>query len=172
MTLDQTLTPGEEKAAKALAEAKEFDSSTDTSDQSKKKKQRRKTVNDRQDDRWRRFLSSSLNKDGKPRALLANAITAISIDREWSSAIGFNEFTLATTLLRHPPWERELADSWEPREWTDNDDIRMAEWLQRSGVHVSTTVAAEAVQAVARQNGFQSRSILPRAARMGPSATP
>ena len=133
MTLDQTLTPGEEKAVEALADAKEFDPSADTSDQSKKKKRRRKTVDDRQGDRGdgSQFI---LNKDGKPRALLANAITAISIDMEWPSTIGFNEFTLATTLLRHPPWERELADNWEPREWTDNDDIRMAEWLQRSGV--------------------------------------
>ena len=68
--------------------------------------------------------------------------------------MGFNEFTLKTVALKPPAWDHAEADDWEPRDWSDHDDIRMAEWLQRNGVHVPSSVAAEAVQAVARDNSF------------------
>jgi len=95
-----------------------------------------------------------LNKDGNPRALGANAIEAIRFAKMWQGVIGFNEFAIKTVALKPPAWDHVAEDDFEPRDWTDIDDIRMAEWLQRNGIHVPPSTAADAVQVVARDNAF------------------
>lgn len=90
---------------------------------------------------WRANLIS--NKDGNPRALLANAITALREAPEWSGVIAFDEFSLRTVALKPTPWGTAT-------EWTDHEDRLTTDWLQHNGIFVSVEVAGQAVQAVAR----------------------
>jgi predicted P-loop ATPase len=86
---------------------------------------------------------------GNPKALLANAITALRYCPEWDGVLAFNEFSLYTVVKNAPTWQKTIGEN-----WTDYDDSRMAEWLQRFGILVNSKVASEAVQTVAKENRF------------------
>src|SRR5215469_86939 len=88
-------------------------------------------------------------RDGAAKAVLANAITVLHYASEWDGVLAFNEFTLHVTTKKSAPWERKAGTN-----WSDYDDSKTAEWLQHSGIMVSSKVAAEAVQTVARENSF------------------
>lgn len=45
------------------------------------------------------------NQHGRPKALLANAITAFRFAPAWRGALAYDAFGLATTLTAAPPWE-------------------------------------------------------------------
>jgi predicted P-loop ATPase len=92
------------------------------------------------------------NEEGKIRANLANAITAIRLAPEWQSVLGFNEFTQKIVLLGKTPWLSGPPN--QPLEWASVDDIRMADWLQHNGVFVSTRTAGEAVYVAAHDHQF------------------
>ena len=51
---------------------------------------------------WSTYLL--VTDTGAPRALLANAITALRLTPEWDGVLGFNEFSVATVALKAPPW--------------------------------------------------------------------
>lgn len=87
--------------------------------------------------------------DGKPKACLANAITALRYDPAWWGVLAFNEFSLYTVTKKPAPWQQSAGAN-----WTDYDDSRAAEWLQHIGIMVSSKVAAEAAQTVAKENRF------------------
>ena len=99
-------------------------------------------------DAWRGELI--LNKDGAPKVLLANAITALRLAPGWRGVLAFNEFTLTTELRSQPPWNRSNSDL-SPRAWTARDDALTTEWLQRAGVHVGLEIAGQAIETVARE---------------------
>ncbi len=80
------------------------------------------------------------NEDGGIRPLLENAALMLEQSEPWNRTLSFDEFSLCLTYQ-----ERVLADE---------DTIQITRWLQRHGCHVSTKVAAEAVQVVARQRSF------------------
>ena len=65
---------------------------------------------------WR--LNLLTNEKGFPKALLANAITALRWAPEWAGVLGFNEFSLGTVALKAPPWQSEPTG----KEWTDHED--------------------------------------------------
>lgn len=92
---------------------------------------------------WRSLLICS--EKGAPLALLANAITALRSAPEWQGVLAFDEFAVRSNKLKAPPFMAGQA-GW----WTDDDDIRTADWLQHRGISVSTGVASEAAQSVAR----------------------
>jgi predicted P-loop ATPase len=103
------------------------------------------------DDSKRDWQQSLLMTDrGTPRALLANAITALRLAPEWDGVLGFNEFSMTTVALKPPPWPAVVAGS----EWTDHEDRLAADWLQHHGIYVSVEVAGLAVQTVARDRTF------------------
>lgn len=92
-----------------------------------------------------------------PRAILANAMTALRLAPEWQGRLAYDETRKAVMLRAAPPWHDEGKDGpWGQRQgsWTDIDDIRLAEWLQRRGIYVKPGVAAQAVDAVARENSY------------------
>lgn len=91
-----------------------------------------------------------LNDGGAPRAVLANAITALRLAPEWDGVLGFNEFSLATVALKAPPWPGGQARC----DWTDHEDRLTADWLQHQGIYVSVEVAGLAVQTVAKDGSF------------------
>jgi putative DNA primase/helicase len=88
-------------------------------------------------------------KEGHPKALLANAITALRYDPAWWDVLAFNEFSLYVVTKKPAPWKKEPG-----RNWTDYDDSMCADWLQHAGILVNSKVAGEAVQTVARENSF------------------
>lgn len=90
-----------------------------------------------------------LTGDGKPKACLANAITALRYDPAWWGVLAFNEFSLYTVTKKPAPWQQSAGVN-----WTDYDDSRAADWLQHIGIMVSSKVAAEAAQTVAKENRF------------------
>jgi len=88
-------------------------------------------------------------KEGTPKALLANAITALRFHPEWTGVLAFNEFSLYTVTKKQTPWQKPIGSN-----WTDYDDSMSADWLQRNGILISSKVAGEAVQTIAKENRF------------------
>ncbi len=87
---------------------------------------------------------------GTPRAVLANAITALRLAPEWDGVLGFNEFSMCTVTLKQPPWLTENSGI----EWTDHEDRLATDWLRHQGIYVSVEIAGLAVQTVARGRTF------------------
>ena len=88
-------------------------------------------------------------KSGNTRSLLTNAMALLRESPEWTDVLAYNEFSLYVTTKKPAPWQTEGGSN-----WTDYDDSRTTEWLQRHDVLVSTPAAAEAVQTVAKENRF------------------
>jgi hypothetical protein len=104
---------------------------------------------------WRDLLIRNTTKEkgklvpGAPKAILANAITALRCAPEWDGVLAYNEFSLYTVTKRKAPWQNSGGGNWK-----DFDDSRTAEWLQHMGILVSSKLAAEAAQTVAMENTF------------------
>lgn len=94
---------------------------------------------------WRASLIRG--RDGTPRAILANAITALRQAPEWAGVLAFNEFSVSTVALRPAPFG-EAAD------WSDHEDLLVCNWLQHAGIMVGVEVASQAVQSVGRDRSF------------------
>ncbi len=97
---------------------------------------------------WGRDLLT--NEFGAPRAVLANAITALRLAPEWDGVLGFNEFSLATVALKAPPWPLGRVGY----DWTDHEDRLTADWLQHQRIFVSVEIAGLAVQTMAKDRSF------------------
>src|SRR5262249_30329819 len=96
---------------------------------------------------WRSDLIP--NRNGTPKALFANAITALLCAPEWSGVLAFNEFSEMIESLKAPPWAEGQTGV-----WSDDYDRRTADWLQHQGIYVSPEVAGQAVQTVAMNRRF------------------
>lgn len=99
-------------------------------------------VNGHAADGWKTMLLTT--DKGSPRALLANAIMALRYAPEWKGVLGYDEMSRRTVRLRKGPFG-ELGN------WSDVDDIRLAEWLQHQGILVGSKIAFEAVSAVSME---------------------
>jgi predicted P-loop ATPase len=75
-------------------------------------------------------------------------MTAVREAPEWRGVLFFNEFTSSVAVRRSPVF------GGNPGEWTDQQDRLAADWLQHAGIGVSTEVAGQAIQAVARDQLF------------------
>ena len=89
-----------------------------------------------------------------PKPLLANALTALRQAPEWQGVLAYDEFALVTMLMKPPPWRKREDNSWTPTQWTDRDDVLTTDWLQHEGISINTKVAADVVEAVAKDNSF------------------
>jgi len=69
------------------------------------------------------------NRDGNPRPVLANCITALRSSPEWSGALAYNEFAARITFQIELPWGEHAGGT-----WSDQHDRKLAEWLQRHGI--------------------------------------
>ena len=101
---------------------------------------------------WRQLLiyRKTKGRAPQPERLLANTLTAFRYAPEWHGVLAFDQFSLRVVTRRPPVWRRSAGS-----EWSDDDDSRATEWLQREAhIFVSTAVVAEAVQTVARENPF------------------
>ncbi len=98
------------------------------------------------EDDWRRELIC--NDQGGVKSILANAITYLSHSPELDSMLAYDEFAVRTMALQGSPWNPRS------REWSEIDDIKLAEWLQKRHCHVSVPVVHQAVEAVARERSY------------------
>lgn len=92
-------------------------------------------------------------KRGEVKGHLANAATALRQAPEWQDVLAFNQLKSAVEIAAPPPWELKNG-AWEGRAWTDNDDVRAAEWMQRQGIDIGHTTAHAAVAEVAERNAY------------------
>jgi putative DNA primase/helicase len=76
-------------------------------------------------------------------------MTLLRESPEWADVLAYNEFSLYVTTKKPAPWQKVGGGN-----WTDYDDSRTTEWLQRHDVLVPTPLTAEAVQTVAKENRF------------------
>jgi predicted P-loop ATPase len=97
---------------------------------------------------WRNDLV--FTKDGSFKPVLLNAITMLRHAAEWQGVLAFNEFSLQTVVQKPAPWAQSDAG----RNWSDDDDVRTAEWLQHNGIFVPSNIAAEAAQVIAKEHRF------------------
>jgi hypothetical protein len=108
---------------------------------------RRRQRGAQRDGEWKAVLLN--NSKGAPLPLLANAVTALRRAPDWQDVLQFDEFALCTKVRHSPPWE---GGALAPRVWGPRDDSLTADWLQRHGIAVTTGVAAEAVEVVAKDD--------------------
>jgi hypothetical protein len=94
---------------------------------------------------WRKELIPG--EKGGALPILANAITALRSAPDWCGVLAWDEFAMRVVALREKPWGGG-------EEWTDQEDRRTTEWLQRHGILVKLTEAGQAVQTVAKDHGF------------------
>jgi len=98
---------------------------------------------------WRSNLL--LNHHRKPKAVLANPMTAFREAPEWVDLLWFDTFHQRTVLHGKAPWAAYKVDQ---QPWTDHEDARATEWLQHRGIDVSPPVASAAIETVARAHMF------------------
>lgn len=91
-----------------------------------------------------------ISQDGTPKALLANAISALRNAPEWRGVLAFNEFTLDVVAMKSPPWPGASRG----QAWTDHEDRMTTDWLQHRGIYVRVEQAGQAVQVAARDCPF------------------
>lgn len=120
------------------------------------RRRRKRPVSDDGEDGpdWAAILST--NRDGDFRANLSNAIHIFRHHPAWAGCLAFDEMALSVTLLKAPPfgWPGQQAC---PRAWTDDDDRRATEWLQRAWPGIPTAsieLVGNAIQTVARETPF------------------
>ncbi|TPQ46736.1 P-loop ATPase, partial [Prosthecomicrobium hirschii] len=89
-----------------------------------------------------------LDLSGTPERNEANVITALTADEAFAGALVFDEFRQEIVVNRRLPWDEH--DHARTRAWSDADDVRCAEWLQRREINVAPVVVGRSVAAVAR----------------------
>ncbi|MDP9113141.1 MAG: virulence-associated E family protein [Acidobacteriota bacterium] len=98
---------------------------------------------------WKARLLTS--DKGKHLPVVANALIALRYAPEWQGVLHFDQSSLNTVAKIMPPWEDRRT---LPFTWTDEDDIRVADWLQHLGIMATSATAGQAVQTVAREHPF------------------
>jgi predicted P-loop ATPase len=92
-----------------------------------------------------------LNDQNAPRAILYNALIALSEDPAFKDAIRHDLFRTQTMLCAPVPWDLTPV---VPRGWRDQDDREATAWLQHNGIMVREEIARAAVQTVAERNRY------------------
>jgi Bifunctional DNA primase/polymerase, N-terminal len=100
-------------------------------------------------DDWEKQLSRNAN--GVPKPLLANALIVMRNAPDLKDMVAYNSFSL-TTVVRRPPLWRWQSQPGSP--WGDFDDSHLAAWFQRHGISITTRIAAEAAETIAKENEF------------------
>ena len=98
---------------------------------------------------WKARLLTS--DKGKHLPVVANALIALRYAPEWQGVLHFDQSSLNTVAKIMPPWEDRRT---LPFTWTDEDDIRVADWLQHLGIMATSATAGQAVQTVASEHRF------------------
>ncbi|CAG0966593.1 hypothetical protein MTYP_01026 [Methylophilaceae bacterium] len=96
------------------------------------------------------WVDYMLRKSGDLVPCLANAYDILLNDEKWRGVLAYDEFSQRVMKLRPPPFYGGVG---EAGEWSGQDDAHAAMWLTRTyRISVSPSLAAEAVENVARRN--------------------
>lgn len=96
----------------------------------------------------------AISPSGQPRGTVSNAVTVLANDPRWATVLRFNAMSSTVEKIATPPWPRDTAVADGTGEWTDEDDTRLAIWLDREyAVSVGKGEARDAVRVVAERLG-------------------
>jgi predicted P-loop ATPase len=103
---------------------------------------------------WRSELIRAKNDIPKP--LFANAVFALRGAQCMQGVLAFDVFAHQTMLMDVPPWQPLIdAANFQPRPWTEQDDLAATHWLQTvEAIAVTPAVTAQAVELVARDHSY------------------
>lgn len=88
---------------------------------------------------------------------VGNIATILTHDKRWKGVFGYDERAEAVTFRQPPPFRSDYAgdDNRIPREIRDEDDTRIALWLERAWeIDASPNTVNQAVNMVARQQCY------------------
>jgi putative DNA primase/helicase len=100
---------------------------------------------------------ADLMRDAKNRIVpfsLKNAILMLNYHEEFKGVFAFDKFRQQVMICRRPPYDTEL--DFQPRTLTDNDLTMVSAKLEDYGLLTSFDKAKRAIEAVARDNAFNS----------------
>jgi len=83
----------------------------------------------------------------KVKALLINADIALRHAPEWEGAFEWDAMRQRVRLVAESPIGGAV-----PRDWTDDDDCKLAIWMQSEGIEVGRDTVGPVVQALAKDN--------------------
>src|SRR5688500_15084783 len=83
-------------------------------------------------------------KGGQAMDILHNAVVILRKDGRFKGRLRWSEMTAAAEG-RDLPWRK--GDEW--RQWSEGDDLQLANWCQERGAYVKERTCAAAVQLVA-----------------------
>lgn len=93
--------------------------------------------------------------NGEPKPTLANALIPLREDEALTGLVGHNEFTEGPTLQRKPPYDcGDRPMTGIPLPWSNDDTLRLTEWMQMRGVNATPDIVMQAVTMVARETAF------------------
>jgi predicted P-loop ATPase len=94
---------------------------------------------------------------GKPVSQVANAITILKNDEQWSSVLAFDTFRQQVVFRRQPSWFADDAPA-RPSEVLDDEcEVRMSAWMfRRYRLNVQKDTAGQAAHIVAKGNAYDS----------------
>jgi len=99
---------------------------------------------------WRlKLVLDDRTKD--PKAIITNIFLPLMHDINWTGVLAMNDFTHEIALRRPPPWHK---GAFTERPLTDADIRYTTLWMQENGIHVSSRIVFEAMQAAAERASF------------------
>lgn len=108
-------------------------------------------------DDWREHLM--LGSRGQTLSNLANVLLPLRYDESWQGVVGYDQMREAVMVLRPLPglplMQMAGGGGPLPRHWTNEDDLFVQEWLQRTDFgRVGLETAANAITRVARERAY------------------
>ncbi|NLS73289.1 virulence-associated E family protein [Bradyrhizobium brasilense] len=99
------------------------------------------------------WLAQCINENGKPLAIVSNALVALRHDGRIRDAFGYDEMQQCVTVLHQIGSPMALFG--EPRRITDEDAISLQEFLQGAGLkRISRETVRDAIEKRARENRY------------------
>ena len=97
---------------------------------------------------WRSKLIPGGKDNDKVLRCTANCIVPFRHDKLWAGNLRWDEMAQTIRVAQPLPWGEQ------PVEWGDHHDVAATEWLDRTGMHYTKNMVADAVQLVAMENSF------------------
>ena len=103
---------------------------------------------------WQRqLLRTGKGSAGPIRKVLANALIPLRLAPEWKGVLRYNAFSHVVEIVKPLPWDRS-GKLEAARAWTDFDDFRLSEWLQKRHIDLASKVVGDAVFTVAKETEY------------------
>jgi predicted P-loop ATPase len=92
---------------------------------------------------------------GKVLSSAWNATLILALDPRWEGVLAWDDLNLSVTTRKPPPWDEEYTPNTTLPGWRDEDDTRLAVWLERHwGLKLSSAQAGSVARMVAQKSSF------------------